>query len=466
MGRKFIYGLVTGECPRMSWLPQTEARLRLRNWVLGCTLGVITVSPLYADAERTPADASAFIIRDVRLFDGVGIHEHRSVLFRNGVVALIGGPQLRENGASVVEGSGRTLIPGVIDAHVHVPHVDTENALIQSARLGVTTVLDLFTDQVTLKRIKEIEAADAPGMADVRTAGVGATVPKGHPTEMGGGPIPTVNGLRDAVAFVDARAGEGSDFIKIILEDGSELGTASRLPTLDPVTLGALVREAHRLGKIVVVHAQSEAFARMAIDAGADGLAHLFLGDRASADFGRFAASRHVFVIPTLTAEYSWCARSDGAAVSQDHRLMSQTFGEFTRLLALPKRPSKISCNATDQALIELKQAGVPILVGTDAAFPGSTYGASTLDELGLLVAGGLTPIEALIAGTSAPAHAFHLRDRGEIRVGKRADLVLVEGDPTRDIDSVKNIVAVWKRGALVPRLVDPAAERATKTQR
>src|SRR6185503_2991197 len=101
----------------------------------------------------------------------------------------------------------------------------------------------------------------------------------------------------------------------------------------------------------------------------------------------------------------------------------------------------------------ELHAAGVPLITGTDAPVPGGTYGASTLDEMALFVGDGLTPVEALIAGTSAPAKAFHLNDRGEIRVGKRADLVLVEGDPTRNIDDVKNIDAVWKRGIAVQRV-------------
>jgi imidazolonepropionase-like amidohydrolase len=83
---------------------------------------------------------------------------------------------------------------------------------------------------------------------------------------------------------------------------------------------------------------------------------------------------------------------------------------------------------------------------------PGSTYGASTLDEMALLVADGLTPTEALIAGTSAAAKAFRLADRGEVKVGKRADLLLVNGDPSANIDAVKDIAAVWKRGVPVPR--------------
>jgi imidazolonepropionase-like amidohydrolase len=101
----------------------------------------------------------------------------------------------------------------------------------------------------------------------------------------------------------------------------------------------------------------------------------------------------------------------------------------------------------------ELMQAHVPILAGTDAgALTGLPYGASLHGELKLLVDDGMSPVEALAAATSAPARAFHFRDRGLIRPGLRADLVLVEGDPTHDILATRNIVAVWKKGVRIER--------------
>jgi imidazolonepropionase-like amidohydrolase len=156
-------------------------------------------------------------------------------------------------------------------------------------------------------------------------------------------------------------------------------------------------------------------------------------------------------VIPTLTTEYLRCGRSNGAVVAADKRLMPQTFPAYTNMLSQPRGDTG-ACNGTDQAMRELKAAGVPILAGTDAPVPGSTYGASTLDELALLVNDGLTPVQALVAATSAPAKAFGLVDRGEIRPGARADLLLVRGDPTRDIDDIKNVELIWKRGIPVPR--------------
>ena len=114
--------------------------------------------------------------------------------------------------------------------------------------------------------------------------------------------------------------------------------------------------------------------------------------------------------------------------------------------------PSPPSCKATREGMSDLIRAKVPILAGTDAPVPGTTYGASLHGELALLVRSGLSPVQALAAATSVPAQVFGLKDRGRIRSGMRADLVLVEGDPTRDIRATRKIVAVWKRGIRVHR--------------
>ena len=101
----------------------------------------------------------------------------------------------------------------------------------------------------------------------------------------------------------------------------------------------------------------------------------------------------------------------------------------------------------------QLVAAHVPILAGTDAPVQGVTYGASLHEELSLLVGAGLSPLQALVAATSATAKAFHLDDRGMIQLGRRADLLLVEGDPTVDIVATRNIVEVWKKGVPVARV-------------
>ena len=98
----------------------------------------------------------------------------------------------------------------------------------------------------------------------------------------------------------------------------------------------------------------------------------------------------------------------------------------------------------------------MPILAGTDAPF-GSVHGVSLHHKLELLVKAGLTPMDALAAATSVPAHLFDLADRGRIAAGLRADLLLVEGDPTSDIRATRAIAGVWKWGEAIDRQADPA---------
>jgi adenine deaminase len=103
------------------------------------------------------------------------------------------------------------------------------------------------------------------------------------------------------------------------------------------------------------------------------------------------------------------------------------------------------AAQAEVRAALEL---GLPVLAGSDAPVPGTTHGASLHQELAQLVEAGLSPTQALMAATSAPADAFHLGDRGRIAPGLRADLLLVEGDPTREIGDTGRVVAVWREGA------------------
>ena len=94
----------------------------------------------------------------------------------------------------------------------------------------------------------------------------------------------------------------------------------------------------------------------------------------------------------------------------------------------------------------------MPLLAGTDAPNPGTTHGASLHRELELLIKAGLSATEALMAATSVPARIFGLRDRGRIAPGMRADLLLVGGNPVRDVTDTRNVVAVWKKGFIIDR--------------
>jgi imidazolonepropionase-like amidohydrolase len=394
------------------------------------------------------------LIHDVRVFDGERVAEHRSVLIEAGRVVWVRGSGATAPNAAVIEGRGRTLLPGLIDAHVHMPE-HLEAAAHQALILGVTTELEMFNSGERLKRVKKLEAEDRADLADLRTAGAGATVPGGHPTQMGGPPTPTLTRPDEAQAFVDARIAEGSDYVKIIHDDGTTWPwKKSHVPTVDNATMKALVEAAHRRGKLVVVHVLSEQQARDAILAGADGLAHLFFGDSVSADFVKLAASHHVFVIPTITTLYVDCGKPQGPALFADARLGSHVAAEWASMLKnVDVKPGlNHLCTGLDEAVRKLSRAGVPLLTGTDSPALGNAYGASVHGELALLVQDGLTPVQALAAATSAPARTFRLTDRGRIAAGMRADLVLVEGDPTKNIQDTRNIVTVWKRGLQAQR--------------
>jgi imidazolonepropionase-like amidohydrolase len=401
---------------------------------------------------QTPATPQ--LIRDVRVFDGERVLEHRSVLVEDGKISRIDGSDLKVTSAEVVDGRGRTLLPGLIDAHVHLPN-PVEKASHQALVLGVTTQLDMFNAGDRLKLIKRLESEDRPDLADMRTAGTGATVPGGHPTQMGGGPIPTITAPEQAQSFVDARIAEGSDYIKIIHDDGSTWAwTTKRVPMLENATMRALIEAAHKRGKLAVVHVLSEQQARDAISAGADGLAHMFVGETVGPDFGRFVSDHHAFVIPTLTTVYPICGKSEGLATLADPNLGPSIGEGWRRSMEMDKPNPELNhlCSGTDEGIRQLVQAHVPILTGTDAPVPGSTYGASVHVELALLVRDGLTPVQALAAATSVPAQTFHLADRGLVRPGMRADLLLVQGDPTTNILATRNIVGVWKHGIRAQR--------------
>lgn len=405
-------------------------------------LGVVS-SSTQAQALNGPV-----LISDVRVFDGEHVLEHRSVLIENGRISRIGSAHLKDSRAQVVDGRGRTLLPGLIDAHVHVSS-DTVGSLHQALALGVTTVLDMFTSLDTLKKLKQIEADDPSNVADVRTAGIGATAPGGHPSEMGGPPFPTISTAADAQAFVDQRIAEGSDFIKIIYDD---LSLRQKVPMLDQSTLAALIRAAHRRHKLVVVHIGNENQARDVISAGADGLAHVFFGKTSSEDFGRFAAAHHVFVIPTLVTLYSACGIGDGKELLADPHLGPYVQMELAKMLAMTWPADASICRGSSEAVRQLINERVPILAGTDAPIPGTTFGASLHGELENYVKLGMTPLHALMSATSVPAHYFHLTDRGFIRTGQRADLLLVDGDPTRDILATRRIAVIFKKGVRVER--------------
>ena len=386
---------------------------------------------------------SSFVIRNARVFDGRKILGQADVWVENGKIKAVGKNLKVPSDARVIEASGDTLLPGLIDSHTHA----WGDALKEAEIFGVTTELDMFTGVKYMQQVKEDQAEGKDlDLADLRSAGSLATAPGGHGTEYGI-QIPTLSSPAESQPWVDARIAEGSDYIKIVIDDGSAYG--GHRPTLDNETLKAVVDAAHKRGKIAVVHIGTQQDARAAIEAGADGLAHLFADSAPEPDFGKFVAAHHAFIVPTLTVLESVSGVPTGESLTNDsHIIPYLTSDDVTNLKrSFPKFPTHLSEKYAEQTIVQLKAAHVPVLAGTDAPNAGTSHGVSIHRELELLVRSGLTPQEALAAATSVPATTFHLDDRGVIAPGKRADLLLVKGDPTEDILATRDIVSVWKLG-------------------
>jgi imidazolonepropionase-like amidohydrolase len=385
---------------------------------------------------------ASLVFDHVDVFDGYRMLRDQRVAVRDGMIvevaAASGGAQ---RDSQAINGRGKTLLPGLIDAHVHI---GDERSLEEAAALGITTELDMYASD--MPGLMKIRAGNYPNAADFRTSGFGVTAPKGHPTELAPElKLPTLAPGDDAQAFVDARIAEGSDYIKIIYEH--------RLPTLTHQQLAAVVRAAHRRRKLAISHISTQAEASDAIEAGVDGIAHIFMDSAPRADFAATAASHHIFAIGTLSVLQSFSGAPSGPDLAADPRLGPYLFGPgwSTSHIRVPAKGPNLFPNAL-AAMRQLHAAGVPILAGTDSPNPGTAWGLSLHNELNLLVGCGFTPSEALRAATAEPARQFFLIDRGGIEVGRRADLLLVDGDPSKDIEATRAIEGVWEAGVAIDR--------------
>lgn len=395
------------------------------------------------------------LIRGVRVFDGERTVPSADVLIDGDRIAA---PGTGFTGADVeVDGTGKTLLPGLIDAHTHAYDGDLAEALT----FGVTTELEMNNLPPVLAAQRRL-AAERDDVADLRSSSMIATAPGGHPTQLmtpdlmralgddSGAGLDTVADSGQAKAFVAARLAEGADYLKIAVDDGAVSGM--RLPVLTPALAAALVEAGHAAGLKVIAHTVTAREAFIALDAGADGLAHLY-SDVPEEDAERVAAriaSYDAFVISTLTFIEAVTGDPGGAELLRDPRIagrMSErSKATFQREITDVPMHSAGVVNASSAAPALLR-AGVPVLAGTDATPFGPVHGAGLHRELRLLTEAGLTAEQALAAATSVTARCFGLADRGRIAPGLRADLLLVDGDPTTDVTAARAVVDVWRRG-------------------
>jgi hypothetical protein len=264
--------------------------------------------------------------------------------------------------------------------------------------------------------------------------------------------IPTLTSPAQAAGFVEARVADGSDFIKIIQDDWTIYGLSR--PTLGNDIVAALIVAAHKKGKIAVIHAASLKNCEDALNAGVDGLAHLFFDNASEPGFGKLAAGKKAFVIPTFSVLRTLAGMYDAGSLAQDADLAPYLKPNDVQNLkgSYSFKTGEANYAAAEKALRQLKEAGVTIIAGTDSPNPGTLFGASLHRELVLMTKAGLTPLETLTAATSAAADRFLLQGRGHIKEGYAADLLLVNGDPSVDITATRKIEAIWKEGTRVDR--------------
>lgn len=416
---------------------------------VACTsTGSASHSPSFS-AAGADVTRNTFIIADARVFDGERVHPVADVLVADGRIVAVGFLADEHRGVPRIDAAGGTLLPGLIDAHTHTRDVAQ---LRRALRFGVTTVLDLFTrpDVAPALRAAARERSD---VADLLSAGVLATAPGGHGTESNPD-IPTVAGPADAALFVASQVESGADYLKVVLNGAR---AAQGMPTLDPATVRALVAAGKAHGLVVVAHVETPEDARVAVEAGVDGLAHVWRTPGVPDWLPPLLAARNVFVIPTLSVPgvVDHAARVT-LAEDPDVKpfLEAEASVAFTRRVEDPRLgddPLRILAYHL-ASVAALHRAGVTLLAGSDPPTAGVTHGIGLLQELELLVRAGLTPAEALRAATAHAADAFRLDDRGRVRPGMRADLLLVEGDPTVDITALRRIRTIWRGGVELDR--------------
>lgn len=411
-----------------------------------------------------PATAQTLAIRAGRLIDGTGAApvSNAVIVIEAGRITAAGAGVEVPRGARVLDLSGMTVLPGFIDAHVHLTgrvlgEPGWDNALVRDLPADAALRGALHARQTLEAGFTVVRNVGAGGFADVslRDAVNRGDVPgprmlvAGHSLGITGGHCDGTNGYvpalfgeepgpergiadgADAIrAAVRFQVKHGADVIKIcatggVLSEGDSVGVQQYLDD----ELRAVVEAAHMVERRVAAHAHGTAGIKAAVRAGVHSIEHgSILDDEAV----RLMVERGTYLVPTLMA---------GEAVERLARSGTLRGERAEKALAVAPRMR--------ESIRKAAAAGVKIALGTDAGvMPHGTNG----HEFTLLVEwGGMTPMQAIVAGTSAAADLLGWSDHvGRVAPGLYADLVAVEGDPLRDITVLERVAWVMKGGEVV----------------
>lgn len=423
------------------------------------------------------AAGQVHVLRGMTVLDGLGgritnarvvIRDHRiaDVVLDDDRVAL-------PAGATVEDLSGRFLIPGLFDSHVHwggsggvgsSPLEQTQDRLDHDYRAalaaGVTSVVSL-TDDIDAMQALAGDVAAARRMAP-RTfyAGPSITARGGHPAAMFGfmpglaemltRQVDTPQQAREAIAELDGRR---VDLVKLVLEPGFP-GRA--LPRLEDAVFLAAMAEATSRKMRTTVHVGTDADARLAIDAGADGLEHTARG--LTDDTINLMAARKVTFTPTMVVlDWEW---KRAAVRGEDDDVRRLANPAIMQTLLDPHSPlaPMLSDGATAtgmkrafagslQQVAKAIRAGVPVIAGSDAGNPATFHGVSLIRELELLAQAGMPLHEVLRSATSRAADRLAQPALGRIAAGAVADLVVLDADPSERVSAYRTVAAVYLGG-------------------
>lgn len=348
------------------------------------------------------------------VFDGNTLHENAYFLFSDSTIVAISPRPVRFRKAAVIDGRGQTILPPLINAHVHLREPQNLKDALQH---GIFALLDMFSTDDRAQFLRSFN--DSLQYARCYSANFGATVPGGHGTQFRV-EIPVIEEGMTPAQFVEERRGQGADYIKVTQE--------ASMARLSEDQLAELARAAEKHDLKTVGHISDLENAVLLAEAGINGLAHIWYRNGSVADpevLARFR-QKDLFIIPTLSVIEKVLARAEAIGVGEDYL-------PFASVL---------------QEVREAHRAGIPILAGTDAPNYGMDYTTQLFTELQLLRRCGLSNTETLQAATTNIYEAFELEGFGLLKKGALASFVLVEGQPVEDLADLNNFKRVWKKGA------------------
>ncbi len=404
--------------------------------------------------------SSNFVLRNVRVYDGEKRLERADVLVVDNKIAQIKSGELilpnNQQSISEIDGEGKTLLPGLIDAHTHA-YLD---ALSEALNFGVTTELDMFTmPEFANAHQTKRQQANHVDSADLFSATILATAPGGHGTEYGFD-IPVLESPAQVDDFVKQRIAQGADYIKAVYN--SKKASRQHFPSIDYEIISALIESAHQHDKLLVVHIDNLISAKEVIALGADGIIHSFMDELVDQELIQLMLEKQAFMIATLAVQASVTQQLSAESLmdlphvepflsKQQKQQLKATFPDF----GIPPQ----ALNNALQSVKLLADAGVPILAGSDAPNPGTTHGLSLHVELELLAKAGLSNEQVLFAATGAVGKQFPIGTRGRLLEGELATMLLVDGNPFETISDTQKIDRIWKNGVQYLRTTSASAK-------